>query len=77
MANDARLGRGDGGVLRIDCAECTLEGTAACSDCVVTFVVGHEPGTALVVSAAEARSLRALERGGLAPALRHRRRLPA
>lgn len=62
------------GVLRIDCAECSLEGTAACVDCVVTYLVGHEPGTAVVVDAAEAAMLRALARGGLAPMLRHRRR---
>ena len=67
----------DDGVLRIDCGECVLDGTAACADCVVTFLVGHEPGTAVVVDAAEVRALGALARGGLAPALRHRRRLPA
>jgi hypothetical protein len=68
---------GDGvGVLRIDCAECVLDGTSACVDCVVTFLVGHDPGTAVVVDAAEVRALRTLARGGLAPALRHRRRTP-
>jgi hypothetical protein len=64
-------------VLTIDCAECVLEGTAACVDCVVTFLVGHEPGTAVVVDAAEVRALGALARGGLAPTLRHRPRQPA
>lgn len=77
MANDATYGGPDGGVLHIDCADCALEGTAACVDCVVTFVVDRDPGTALVVSVGEARALRALERGGLAPALLHRRRQPA
>jgi hypothetical protein len=67
---------GDGGVLRIDCAECVLEGTAACADCVVTFVVDRAPGP-LVVTRGEARALAALQRGGLAPALRLRRRQPA
>ena len=65
-----------GGVLRIDCDECALQGTAACVDCVVTFLVDRDPGTAVVVDAAEVRALRALARGGLAPALRHRRRQP-
>ncbi len=74
---------GDGGggtsddVLRIDCAECVLEGTSACVDCVVTWLVGHEPGAAVVVDAAEVRTLGALARGGLAPVLRLRRREPA
>jgi len=63
-------------VLLIDCATCVLEGTSACVDCVVTFLVGHEPGTAVVVDAAEVRGLRALARGGLAPKLRHTARQP-
>lgn len=62
--------------LVIDCGTCVLDGTAACADCVVTFLVGHEPGTAVVVDAGEVRALRALERGGLAPGLRHRPREP-
>lgn len=81
MASFESLGGGAGddgpAALRIDCAECVLEGTAACVDCVVTFVVDREPGTALTVTPGEVRAFRALERGGLAPALRHRRRQPA
>ena len=76
MVTEASFGGSGDGVLRIDCGACALEGTSACVDCVVTFVVGHEPGAPLVVSAAEARTLRALERGGLAPGLRHRPRQP-
>jgi hypothetical protein len=64
-------------VLRIDCAECVLEGTSACVDCVVTYLVGHEDGTAFVVDAVEARTLDALARGGLAPVLRMRPRRTA
>jgi hypothetical protein len=62
-------------VLCIDCADCALQGTAACADCVVTFIVEREASEALVVDAAEVRALRALERGGLVPALRHRRKV--
>lgn len=72
LGHDGRSG--EAGVLRIDCAECVLEGTSACVDCVVTFLVDREPGTAVVVDAAEVRALRALARGGLAPVLRHRPR---
>lgn len=68
---------GDDGVLRIDCATCALEGTAACVDCVVTFIVNREPGEVVVVDAAEVRALGALARGGLAPLLRHRPRRPS
>ena len=75
-SDDDRRWSGPADVLRIDCADCALQGTAACVDCVVTFLVDRDPGTAVVVDAAEARALRALARGGLAPALRHRRRQP-
>lgn len=60
--------------LRIDCDECVMEGTDACADCVVTYLCGREPGDAVVIDVSEVRALRLLERGGLAPALRHRRR---
>jgi hypothetical protein len=55
----------------IDCADCTMQGTDACTDCVVTFVVSREPGQALVIDADEARAVRLLARAGLVPELRH------
>ena len=58
----------------IDCADCVMQATDACSDCVVTFLCGREAGEAVVIDVDEARALRLLERGGLAPRLRHRRR---
>ena len=67
----------DDGVLRIDCADCVLEHTTACVDCVVTWLVAREPGETLVMAAAEVRALRALEHGGLVPRLRHRPRRPS
>ncbi len=51
-----------------------MEGTSACGDCVVTFLCDREPGDAVIIDVVEARALRLLEAGGLAPALRHRRR---
>jgi hypothetical protein len=68
---------GDDRVLRIDCAECVLEGTEACADCVVTWLVDREPDSAVVIAASEVRALRALEHGGLVPRLRHRPRVSA
>jgi hypothetical protein len=59
---------------RIDCAECVMAGTAACDDCVVTFIVGREAGEAVVVDADAERALRALGDSGLVPRLRHRTR---
>jgi hypothetical protein len=58
----------------IDCADCVMAGTAACADCVVTFIVNREPGEAVVVDADAERALRALGDGGLVPRLRHRAR---
>jgi hypothetical protein len=58
----------------IDCAECVMAGTSACDDCVVTFIVGRDPGEAVVVDADAERALRALGESGLVPKLRHRAR---
>jgi len=60
--------------LHISCDECVMEGTSACGDCVVTFLCERDPEDAIVIDVAEIRALRLLERGGLAPALRHRPR---
>jgi hypothetical protein len=59
----------DGG-LTIDCERCALRETAACDDCVVTFLLGREPDDAVVIDADEARAMRMLERAGLVPTLR-------
>jgi hypothetical protein len=61
-------------VLTIDCAECSFEGTTACDDCVVSFLLGREPEQAVVIDVAEARAVRLLGQAGLVPALRHVRR---
>lgn len=57
--------------MRIDCDECVMQGTTACDECVVTFIVGREPGEAVVIDAAEERAVRLLAGAGLVPALRH------
>jgi hypothetical protein len=58
----------------IDCDECVMQHTQACDDCVVTFVLSREPGDALVIDADEERAVRALQRAGLVPDLRHHAR---
>ena len=58
-------------VLRIDCDECALQSSSSCDDCVVTFLVRNEVATSVVVDLAEARAVRLLAEGGLAPPLRH------
>ena len=58
------------GGLTIDYDRCALRETAACDDCVVTFLLGREPDDAVVIDADEARAMRMLERAGLVPTLR-------
>ena len=58
-------------VLRIDCDECALQATDACEDCIITFLCGTDASTPVVVDLAEARAMRLLGHGGLAPPLRH------
>jgi hypothetical protein len=60
--------------LTISCSDCAMEGTDACADCVVTFLCSRDAGDAVVIDVEDVRALRLLERGGLAPTLRHRRR---
>jgi hypothetical protein len=54
----------------IDCEECVMNGTSACDDCMVTFLVGRDRGQAVVFDADEERDLRLLQREGLVPKLR-------
>ncbi len=56
--------------LTIDCDQCSLHATDACSDCLVTFLLEREPDDAVVIDADEERAVRMLERAGLVPSLR-------
>lgn len=58
-------------VLHIDCDACALQATAACEDCVVTFLIRDGAASSVVVDLAEVRAVRLLAEGGLAPPLRH------
>ncbi|HTW98744.1 MAG TPA: hypothetical protein VMD59_08210 [Acidimicrobiales bacterium] len=60
--------------LTICCDDCALQGTDACDDCVVSYVLGHEDSDAIVIDATEQRAVRLLHDAGLVPALRHTRR---
>lgn len=57
----------------ISCTDCCMRATAACDDCVVTFICSRDPDDAIVVDADEARAVRMLIRSGLVPELRHQR----
>jgi hypothetical protein len=65
------------GVLRISCDECVMQGTSTCDDCVVTFLCDRDADGMAVIDATEAEALQTLARAGLAPVLRHRRRVQA
>jgi hypothetical protein len=62
--------------LSISCEDCAFDGTSACEDCVVSFLLGP-PACAggIVVDVSEARAVRMLQRAGLVPELRFRRRV--
>jgi hypothetical protein len=59
--------------LTISCSDCVLQESDACEDCIVTFVVDHDPREAVIIDAAEQRAVRLLHDAGLLPGLRHRR----
>lgn len=46
-----------------------MQHTTACDDCVVSFIVGHPPGEAVVLDLDEERAVRSLESAGLVPGL--------
>ncbi len=58
--------------LTIDCDTCVVRDTDACSDCVVSFLIGRDPNEAVVFSLDEARAVRLLANEGMVPTLRHR-----
>lgn len=56
--------------LTIDCDVCAVRETDACDDCVVSYLVGHEAGTPVVLDAEEKRAVELLAEAGLVPASR-------
>lgn len=60
--------------LSVSCDECSLEGTGACEDCLVTFLLADE-SNAVIVDVMEARAMRMLHRVGLLPELRFERKV--
>jgi hypothetical protein len=55
----------------IDCDECVMQATQLCDDCVVTHILGREPGQAVVLDLSEERAIRSLAEVGLVPRLLH------
>ena len=61
--------------ISISCDDCALKSSPACDDCVVTFLLDSPASDGIVVDVAEARAVRMLQRAGLVPELRFRRRV--
>lgn len=59
------------GSITITCSDCAVQGTDCCPDCIVSFIVGRDPGDAVVIDLAEARAVTLLAEAGLVPELRH------
>ncbi len=62
-------------VIRIDCDDCEHRSTHVCDDCLVTFLCAKEEDGAVVIPLDEVRAVRLLQDAGLAPQVRHRRRV--
>lgn len=54
--------------LRIDCAECVMQGTSACDDCIVTHLLDR--GGPVLLDRDESSAVATLQEYGLAPASR-------
>lgn len=61
--------------IAISCEECSLEHTAACQDCVVSFLLDDAAEGAVIVDVMEARAMRLLHQAGLLPELRFEKRV--
>lgn len=59
--------------LVLDCSDCAMQGTTACEDCVVSYVLDGSKG-ALVFDVEQERALRSMSGAGLLPEVRYRRR---
>jgi len=68
-SSDDRRGKIDLTGMLISCDDCVMQGTDACTDCVVTFLVDRPEG-AVVFDADEERALREMNRAGLLPGVK-------
>lgn len=61
--------QGSQGSFEIDCRACAMQATAACKDCVVTYILDRPQG-AVIFDVSEERAIRAMARAGLLPDVR-------
>jgi len=57
----------------ISCDDCRMQGTEACDDCVVSYILDRS-SEAVVFDAVEERAIREMNRAGLLPGVRWERR---
>ncbi len=60
----------------IDCDVCVAQHTAACHDCVVSYVVGREIGQPVEFAESDARAIALLAEAGLVPTSKFQRAHP-
>lgn len=65
---------GDDPAMVIDCETCARQHSSECDDCVVTYLVDHEPGVPVVLGRQEQRAVELLADAGLVPRSRFRPR---
>ena len=53
----------------ISCDDCKMQGTDACNDCVVTYIL-DKPEGAVIFDAEQERAIREMARAGLLPDVR-------
>ncbi len=61
-----------GSAVTIDCESCVARLTEVCDDCVVSYLVDHEPGMPVILDAEEERAIELLADAGLVPPSRFR-----
>ena len=66
-------GQGQDEAIEVDCDTCIMRATAACDDCLVTYICEREPHEAVIITIDELRAMRTLSEAGLVPGLKHRR----
>lgn len=61
----------EGFPMLIDCDQCQLQHTAACEDCVVSYLLDIDDGGPVVVDVDTERALRTMHSAGLTPSTRY------
>lgn len=58
--------------LVVSCDTCVMKHSAACEDCLVTFMCGDTTESPVIFNLEEQRAVHLLAKAGMVPTLRHR-----